>query len=174
MTRTTLLAAIVVIALHGLSSPASAAGGWKHQYVSNDGNVLTYTEDDKVIFYMGCGRGFAISVRYPGKAKKEGDAEITIATSKGRMAFKGEFEEPIKVSDPAPMNFATTFHQAYLGYLHSDPYVFGKQWNAKKAAVLDMLDAHGPITISAGKNSYQLPAIDVTSDWHKAIDECKF
>jgi hypothetical protein len=177
MTRAPLPAAIVAIALLGSVSSASADSaehGWKHQYVSNDGNVLTYSEDGKVIFYMACGRGFAISVKYPGKAKKEGDAEIAIATSKGHMAFKGQFEEPIEVSDPVPMNFATTFHQAYLGYIHSDTRVFGKEWNAKKARVLDMLDAHGPITISAGKNSYQLPAIDVTSDWHKAIDECKF
>jgi hypothetical protein len=177
MSRAGPLAAIVAITLLGLVCSASAdpaEHGWKHQYVSNDGNVLTYSDDGKVIFYMGCGRGFAISVKYPGKAKKQFDAEITIATSKGRMAFKGEFEEPIEVSDPAPMNFATTFHQAYLGYMHSDPHVFGKEWNAKKARVLDMLDAHGPITISAGKTSYQLPAIDVASDWHKAIDECKF
>jgi len=172
--RAALLVAIIVIALDGLATPASAESGWKHQFVSNDGNVLTYTEDGKVIFYMACGRGFAISVKYPGKTKKEGDAEIAIATSKGRMAFKGDFEEPIEVSDPVPMKFATTFHQAYLGYMHSDPRVFGKEWNEKKARVLDMLDSHGPITISAGRNSYQLPAIDVTSDWHKAIDECKF
>lgn len=153
--------------------PASA-GTWKHEYISNDGNVLTYTEDGKVIFYMGCGRGFAIAAKYPGKARKEGDAEIAISTSRGRMTFKGEFEEPVEVQDPVPMNFATTFHQTYLGLRKNDPRVFGDAWNAKKARVLDMLDAHGPITISAGKDSYQLPAIDVTSDWHKAIDVCKF
>jgi hypothetical protein len=52
--------------------------------------------------------------------------------------------------------------------------VFGKKWNAKKARVLDILDSHGPITISGGDTSYQLPAINAGSNWHKAIEECKF
>ena len=33
-------------------------------------------------------------------------------------------------------------------------------------------DSHGPITVSAGKNSYQLPAIDA-GDWHNALETCK-
>jgi len=173
MTTRVLANAIFLSLLLTLSSAASA-GSWKHEYVSNDGNVLTYAEDGKVIFYLGCGRGFALAAKYPGKAAKEGDAEIAISTSRGRMTFNGEFEEPIEVQDPVPMNFATTFHQAYLGYLRSDPRVFGKAWNAKKARVLNMLDSRGPITISAEGKSYQLPAINVASDWHKAIEQCKF
>ena len=66
-----------------------------------------------------------------------------------------------------PINLATTFRQIYLGYLHPDSRIFTEEWNAK------MLDSKGPITISAERKSYQLPAIDVASDWHKAIDECK-
>ena len=72
-----------------------------------------------------------------------------------------------------PINLATTFRQIYLGYLHLDSRVFTKECNAKKARILNMLDTKGPITISAERKSYQLPAIDVASDWHKAIDECK-
>jgi hypothetical protein len=132
-----------------------------------DGNVLTYTEDGKILFYIGCGRGFAIHVKYPGQAKQEGDADIAISTSRGCMTFNGAFEDPQVFG-------GTDFRQAYLGYLHSDPRVFGKAWNAKKARLLNMLDSHGPITISAGENSYRLPAIDAGGDWHKTIDECKF
>lgn len=174
MTKTRLLAGIVAITSLTLACPASA-GTWKHEYVSNDGNVLTYVEDGKIVFYMGCGRGFAIAAKYPGTPGKEGDdAKVTISTSKASMTFKGDFEEPIDYVFPEPRKSATTWHQVYLGLMHSDPRVFGKAWNAKKARVLDMLDSHGPVTISAGKNSYQLPAIDVESDWHKAIDVCKF
>jgi hypothetical protein len=53
--------------------------------------------------------------------------------------------------------------------LHPDSRILTKEWNAKKARILNMLDSKGPITISAERKSYQLPA----SDWHKAIDECK-
>jgi hypothetical protein len=52
---------------------------------------------------MGCGRGFALATKYPGKANGEGDAEIAIPTSKGRMTFKGELEVPIEVKHPVPI-----------------------------------------------------------------------
>jgi hypothetical protein len=150
------------------------AGTWKHEYVTNDGNVLTYSDDGKIIFYMSCGRGFAIAMKYPGKARKQGDAEIAIATSKGSQILKGQFEEPIEVQDPVPRKFATSFRQVNLNYPHAEDRIFGKEWNAKKARLLDLLDAHSSITISAGKASYQLPAIDVAADWHKLIEVCKF
>jgi hypothetical protein len=155
-------------------SPA-LAGSWKHDYVANDGNVLTYVEDGKIAFYVSCGRGFVIAAKYPGKPGKDGaDGNLTISTSRASMTFKGQFEKSVDYVDPEPRKSATTWYQVYLGLMHTDPRVFGDAWNAKKARVLDMLDSHGPITISAGKNSYQLPAIEVESDWHKAIDVCKF
>jgi hypothetical protein len=147
--------------------PPALAGTWKHEYVANDGNVLTYTEKGKTVFYIGCGRGFAIHVKYPGQAKKEGDADIAISTSRGRMAFNGGFEDPKEFN-------GTDFWQTYLGYSRQDDEVFGKKWNAKKARLLDILDSQGPITISGGDTSYQLPAINAGSGWHKAIEECKF
>ena len=149
-----------------LTSPA-LAGTWKHEYVSNDGNVVTYSDDGKTVFYIGCGRGFAIHVKYPATAKPKGDADIAIATARGRMTFNGSFEDPDVFK-------GTDFGQAYLGDMHSDPRVFGRKWNATKARVLNILDSRGPITISAEGRSYRIPAIDVTSDWHKALDECKF
>ncbi|MBI5265473.1 MAG: hypothetical protein HY852_27075 [Bradyrhizobium sp.] len=139
--------------------------------IPNDGDVLTYNEDGKVIFYLGCGRGFALHARYPGQAAHEGKARITISTARGKMGFDGEFEEPFEARDPVPMNLATTFRQTYLGYARHDPRVFGDKWNAQKARFLDLLDAKGAITISAGKDSYQLPPIDA-GKWHKALKEC--
>jgi hypothetical protein len=50
-------------------APASAAGGWKYQVIPNDGHVLTYSENDKVTFYLGCGRGFVLLAKYPGMPK---------------------------------------------------------------------------------------------------------
>jgi hypothetical protein len=159
---TGVLATVVVLAL--ALAPAFA-GTWKHEVVPNDGDVLTYSADGKIQFYLGCGRGFALHVKYPGEAKQEGEADIAIATSKGRMTFNGDFEDPDVFG-------GTDFRQSYLGYLHSDPRVFGKKWNAVKARLLNMLDSNGPITISAGGRSYRLPAIEA-GDWHQALDSCK-
>jgi hypothetical protein len=50
--------------------------------------------------------------------------------------------------------------------------VFGTKWNATKARLLNMLDSNGPIMVSAGKSSYQLPAIDA-GEWHKGLETCK-
>jgi hypothetical protein len=169
--RLKLSAALIAIGWLGLS-PAATAGAWKHQVIPNDGDVLTYTEDGKVTFYLACGRGFALHAKYPGEAKKQGKARITISTAKGKMAFDGEFEEPVEARDPVPMNFATEFGQTYLGYSKWDSRVFGKKWNAIKSRLLNMLDSNGPITISAANNSYQLPAIDAGA-WHKGLETCK-
>ncbi len=156
------LASSLALVWLGLA-PASAA--WKHEVVPNNGDELTYRENGKLVFYLGCGRGFALHVKYPGQASKEGEADIAISTSRGRMTFNGEFEDPEVFG-------GTDFAQTYLGYLHSDPRVFGKKWNATKARLLNMLDSHGPITVSAGTSSYQLPAIDA-GDWHNALETCK-
>jgi len=155
------LAAIGGIAL----TSAAIAGAWKHEVVPNNGDELTYRENGKLLFYLGCGRGFALHVKYPGEAKREGEADIAISTSRGRMTFNGGFEDP-DVFD------GTDFWQAYLGYQHSDPQVFGKKWNATKTRLLNMLDSNGPVTVSAGRNSYQLPAIDAGA-WHKGLETCK-
>lgn len=168
LTLLTSLLAIGGIAL----SPVSAAGGWKYQVIANDGDVLTYSDGGKVTFYLGCGRGFALHTKYPGEARKAGKAHITISTAKGKMTLAGEFEEPIEVQDPVPMNFGTEFSQTYLGYSKRDPRVFGKEWNDIKSRLLDMLDSKGPLTISAGKHSYQLPPIDA-GDWRRGIEACK-
>ena len=85
----------VGLMMAALSSVPAFAGTWKYEYVSNDGHVVTYVEDGKTIFYIGCGRGFSLHAKYPGTPKMEGDATIRIATSRDRMTFKGEFEEPV-------------------------------------------------------------------------------
>jgi len=171
MTRASKLVAGLIAISWLCLAPASAAGGWKYQVIPNDGHVLTYSEDDKVTFYLGCGRGFALLAKYPGTPKKEGPARIAISTAKAMMTFNGEFEEPIEVRNPVPMNFATEFHQVYLGYLHSDPRVYGKKWLAMRARLYTLLGSGRPLTISAGENSYRLPPIDVPN-WQAPFEGC--
>lgn len=167
MTHLVLIAAACV----ALSSPALAAGAWKYQVVPNDGHVLTYTDDGKVTFYLGCGRGFALAVRYPGKAKEDGTAHIAISNAKDKMEFDGEFEPRVEVQVPVPMNFATEFHQTYLGFAKQDPRVYGKKWLALRAHLYALLGAGDPLTVSAGKDSYELPRIDA-ANWRKPFERC--
>jgi hypothetical protein len=164
------MAVLVMAGLIALTSPASA-GSWKYQVIPNDGHVLTYSEGDKVTFYLGCGRGFVLLAKYPGIPEKEGKARIAISTAKASMTFDGEFEEPVEVKDPVPMNFATEFRQVYLGYLHTDPRVYGKKWLAIRARLYTMLGWGRPLTISAGKSSYRLPPVDV-ANWQAPFEGC--
>ena len=161
---TLIFAAGVLMASFFAAAPA-IAGTWKHEVDKNDGDVLVYTEDGKQKFYIGCGRGFALHVKYPGTAKKDGEAEIALSTSKGRMTFIGWFENPEVFK-------GTDFAQTYLGYDRLDPAVFGKKWNALKARLLNMLDSGGPITVSAGSHSYKLPPIDAGA-WHQGLEKCE-
>ncbi len=165
-----LLAIIIATGCIGLA-PASAAGGWKYQVIPNDGHVLTFSDDGKVTFYLGCGRGFALQVKYPGAARKEGKARITISSAKAKMAFDGEFVPPVEVQDPVPTNFATEFAQTYLGYAKQDPRVYGKKWLALRARLYALLGSGDPLTIAAGRSSYQLPPIDAAG-WRKPFEGC--
>ena len=164
------ITACVLAALFTLASPA-AAGAWKYEIVKNDGHELTYTEDGKVTFYLGCGRFFALHVKYPGEAKEEGKARITISAAKKKMAFDGEFVPNVKVEVPVPMNFGTEFAQTYLGYAKNDPRVYGKRWLALRSRFYALLGSGEPLTIAAGKSSYQFPPIDA-ANWRTPFERC--
>ncbi len=166
----TLLKSLLAIGWIAFATPA-AAGAWKYQVIPNDGHVLTFTDEGQVTFYLGCGRGFALQLKYPGEPRKEGKARITISSGNTKMTFDGEFVPPVAVEVPVPMNFATEFAQTYLGYAKNDPRVYGKKWLALRARFYAVLGAGEPLTISAGKTSYQLPAIDA-ANWRKPFERC--
>ncbi len=162
--RLKLLAGLAAIGWGGLA-PASAADAWTYRENGNDGHILTYSDAGMTTFFLGCGRGFALHVKYPGTAKKAGKARITISIAKTRMAFDGEFE------DPVPMNMATDFRQTYLGFRRQDPQLYGKRWMAIKSRLLDLIGSGEPLTISAGTSSYRLPPIDA-ANWRAPFDAC--
>src|SRR5450755_4670052 len=89
--RTTLATLLLMALIVGCPTlaPAADAGGWKYQVVPDDGHELTFTDDGKVTFYLGCGRGFALQLKYPGEAGKEGKARVTIASGNTKMTFDG-------------------------------------------------------------------------------------
>ena|SRR5262245_23233876 len=163
MNRPKLLTVLAAIISLGLSQAFAADGAWKFERDNRDHPELTYRESDKDVFLIACGRAFGLHARYPGTAKKDGKATITLANSKTKMTFVGEFQEP-------DANSVTTFLQWDLGYRRQDPKLFGKEWNRQKMKLLDLL-ASGPITVSAEGRSYQMPAV-VLPDWRAAFEKC--
>jgi hypothetical protein len=158
----------LAILFAGATGTPAFAGDWK--FVADDGGghaVLTYSEDSKVTFMLGCGHAFVLHVKYPGEAKKDGAATIVLASGKQSMTLKGEFEVPEDES-------ATTFTQVDLGYRRQDPGLYEKKWEKLRDQLLDLMDSGQPLKISAGGNqnsSTTFPPI-AAPGWRKALGEC--
>ena len=166
--------AVATAALLTIATPAASAwqaGAWKYEVSRNDGHELTFNEDGRVTFILSCGRGFALQVKYPGASKEEGKARISLSSGKSSMTFDGEFVPQLKVEAPGPRDYATEFRQTWLGYAKNDPQVYGKRWLATRSRLYALLGSGEPLTISAGKNSYQLPPIDA-ANWRRPFERC--
>jgi len=159
-----LMMAALMASLTAPVSPA-LAGSWIYELeMPREAPTLKYVDGDKATFLMGCGHAFGLHLKYPGVAKKDGAASITIAAGKRKMTFKGEFEEPFEDVD-------ATFVQWDLGYRRQDPDLYTKKWDAVRDRLLDLLDSGARLTISAGKDSYELPPVDA-KNWRKPFEEC--
>ena len=139
----------------GLSPAVATDGAWTFALDEREQPGLTYSEGGDDIFFIGCGRAFAVHAVYPGNAKRTGKAAITIAAERRRMVLRGEIDEP-GAGDPGRARFT----QWDLGYRRQNPALFGKAWRARENRLLDLLDSGRPLTISAGKKSYALPPVD--------------
>jgi hypothetical protein len=157
----TLLTALLLV----LCAPAlAAAGSWTLEFDSRKLPSLSYLEDGKTAFLLGCGRAFGLHAKYPGTAKRSGKVTVTISNARGRMKLHGEFEEP----DAADQ---TTFVQWDLGFSRQDPRLYGKRWGQIQSRLLDLLEHADPLIISQGPSSYRLPRIDA-ANWRIAIEKC--
>lgn len=136
--------------------PAAAAdGGWKFEIDERGHPDLTYSENGAEVFSVACGRAFGLHANYPGARDGKNVAVITIASSKYKMAFKGEIDTG-GPDDKRPAYFT----QWDLGYRRQDPRLFGKAWHAHKNRLLNLIDSGRPLTISAENKSYVLPPVD--------------
>lgn len=154
-----LLAAALV-----LGTPARA-GTWTFERDSRDQPDLSYVEDGKAIFAIGCGRAFGLHARYPGLPKEAGEpARITIASAGKRMTLAGEFEAE-------PEGIATSFLQWDLGFRRQDPALYERAWKRRRNLLIELLGSGAPLTISAGGHSYQLQPNSATG-WRKAFEAC--
>jgi hypothetical protein len=155
----------LALVIAGLVVAPAEAGTWKYGLDQQEHRELSYVEEDgKATFFIGCGRAFALHVKYPGEVKTQGETSVTLTSGKNRMTFKGEFEEPAD-------DLATTFYQYDLGYRRQVLELYRKKWKAQRDRLLDLLDSGKPLTISAGKASYTLPPVDA-KEWRKAIGQC--
>jgi hypothetical protein len=155
-----LCAALVLAAC---SAPANA-GSWKFERDGRDHPMLSYSDNGKLQFLLGCGRALGLHVKYPGTAAKSGKASITIASGRASMKLRGEFQEPGADEE-------TTFLQWDLGFSRQDPELFGKRWKRVYLRLLDLIGSGQPLVISNGKESYRLPTADAAG-WKEALAEC--
>ncbi|MGT2503376.1 hypothetical protein ACVOMS_26455 [Bradyrhizobium guangxiense] len=159
-------AAAFALALALLIVPSAAsAGNWKLDFDNRNLPSLSYRDQGKVTFMLGCGRALGLHARYPGEAGSAGKATITIGNGRKSMRLVGEFEE-ISADDDA-----TNFVQWDLGFSRQDPELFGKRWERMLARLLDLMERASPLTITSGTASYQLPKIDAAG-WRAAIEKC--
>jgi hypothetical protein len=140
------------------------AGSWKLEFDSRDHPSLTYSEDGKIIFLLGCGRAFALHAKYPGMPKTSGSASIEIGNSRTRMTLRGEFEETAE-------NDQTTFVQWDLGFSRQDPDLYAAPWKRVRSRLLDLNAKADPLTIANGQQRYAVPRVDVPG-WRRPIETC--
>jgi hypothetical protein len=155
---------LVGFALFTLSPALAAKGSWKFKPDSQDNPILTYSENGKTVFMIGCGRAFGLQAKYPGTSKKTGKATITITNSKARMKIDGGFAAPDEDS-------ATDFLQWDLGFRRQDPELYGRKWNRIKSRLLGLIGSGETLTLSAQGRSYKLPPVNA-SDWEEPFDAC--
>src|SRR5256885_8714284 len=77
----------------GLGASLAAQTGWQFDISDRDQPDLSYMENDKNVFSVGCGRAFAIHAVYPRSPKKVGTkVAIVLSNSVEQMTLKGEIE----------------------------------------------------------------------------------
>jgi hypothetical protein len=152
----------------GFGAAMAADNGWKFSTANQDQPQLSYSENGRTLFWVGCGSSFSVQAAYPGEPKKDEEpATIIIANGKTQMRFDGIIEyRSAGVRVPNKMHFA----QWNLGYKRGDPGLFEKAWRDKEYRLLDFLDSDRTLTVSAEGKSYVLPAIDAP-DWKQRFEK---
>ncbi len=84
----------VALALALFAVPSLAiAGAGSSEFDNRDLPSLSYADEGKFVFVLGCGRALGLHAKYPGKAGKAGKATITLGNGRKTMRLAGEFEE---------------------------------------------------------------------------------
>lgn len=165
MSRPRWLLSIILTTALVVSAPVPAvAGSWKLEFDSRELPSVSYMENGKTVFLLGCGRAFGLHAKYPGTPGKSGKASISIGSARSRMTLLGEFEE-------ADGDDQTTFVQWDLGFSRQDPELFGKRWDRVLSRLLSLIERADPLVISAARSEYRLPRVDAPG-WRSAIEKC--
>ncbi|TPQ36489.1 hypothetical protein C2U70_12555 [Bradyrhizobium guangdongense] len=165
--RTAQLAAAIVVAfVTAIPAAQAGPGRWTYHEESNDGHILAYVEDGKIVFELACGRGFSLLVKHPGQTKTDGKARITLVAGKTKLDLAGEYVPPAE-------NSAANFYQSYLGYGKNDERVYGKKWQELESRLLDVIESKSGFTIAAGEANYQLRGVDIDK-WRRPFELCGY
>jgi hypothetical protein len=156
-----------IIACCSLNKTFAGQTGWRFGTEDRGHPELRYLENDKTVFYVGCGHAFGIHAVYPGPRKEDGaKVTITISSLNKQMQLKGEIESS---HDDDPPN-TTHFVQWDLGFKRQDPALYGTKWKGIEHRLFDLLDSRKPLTVSAEERNYVLPAVDAP-DWRARFNE---
>ncbi|MCP3473679.1 hypothetical protein NLM33_25525 [Bradyrhizobium sp. CCGUVB1N3] len=163
--RAARLIGVVMLAV-AATTAAAQAGRWTYHEERNDGHILAYVEDGKIVFELACGRGFSLLIKHPAQAKTDGKARLTLAAGKNNINLAGEYVPPAE-------NSAANFYQSYLGYGKNDERVYGKRWQELESRLLDAIESKSGFTIAAGESNYHLPGVDIDK-WRRPFDLCGY
>lgn len=141
-------AATAVLAL-ALISALKADGAWK--FLDQDNEHVQYVDGDRTIFWLGCSKYTGFSAVYPDQSRKGGQAKVQLANGKTALNFTGTLQ---------PDDNGTVDITVILDDVSVKPV----------DQVVALLGAGLPITVSAAKGSYALPAPTI-EDFKKRFGE---
>jgi len=125
-----------------LVSALKAEGAWK--FYENNNEHLQYADGDREIFSFGCSKYVGFSTIYPDQSRKGGQAKVQLSNGKTTLNFLGTLD----VNDAGTVEIDVVLDD-----------VSDQDAGTKAVDQVEALLAAGlPITVSAGKGSYGLPA----------------
>jgi hypothetical protein len=141
---------------------AAAEGTWRYDHDFRGHPEVKFLEAGKEKFYLGCGHAVGLWVAYPGPAAVGDKVTITVANGKNEVDYQGEIAEgtPFETS-------ASYFLSWNLGVAAGDPRL-----NSLLDALLDLLGAGTPVTVSTGGASYELPAPQIANLKRQFRQDC--
>lgn len=150
MTIATATAALLLV----WASALRAEGAWK--FFEHSNSHLQYADGDREIFTFGCSKYVGFWTVYPDQSRKGGQAKVQLSNGKTTLNFLGTLD----VNDGGAVQVTVILDDV------------GDQDAGTKAVdqVETLLAAGLPITVSAGKGSYMLPAPTI-KDLKKLLDD---
>jgi hypothetical protein len=162
---------VTALAVDNGSAATLLGGKWKFSTQDQDQPDLSFADDKRTIFDVGCGGRFTLWAVHPSASKKlpmDDVVKVTLTIGNGTTTrqlvgiLQAGFGDT-RFGEHFPRTTAYVV-QTDLGYDRRSLETYGDKWRKDEAQLLDFLDSGGPLTISAEGASYTLPPIGI-ADW---------